>query len=81
MDPDEGIRILGALKGFLEGGFIFINRSTTNYVINFCDRVHDKNSGLYLPGGKEEFSYYSTSEAVWNMLRTKIVKPLNAWIY
>ncbi len=81
LDPDEGIRILGSMDGFKRGGFIFVTRSSSNYCVNFCDRVQDKTSGLDLPGGREEFHYVATAEEVWSTLKDQVSKPLNAWIY
>lgn len=81
LELDEGIRVLGALKGFEDGGFIFVTRSRGTYCVNFCGRVYEPSLGARVPGGKEEFHHVSSSMAVWDMIKGKSAAPFQAVIY
>ena len=81
LDPDEGIRILGNIPEFKKGGFIFINKPSDYFIVNFCDRVYDKQHMINLPGGKDEFvKYYSSDEVLVN-LKIKFAIPFTAALY
>ena len=81
LDPDEGIRILGNMPEFKKGGFIFINKPSSYFVVNFCDRVYDKQYMMNLPGGKDVFiNYYSPEEVLVN-LKIKFATPFIASLY
>lgn len=81
LDPDEGIRVEGGLSEFENGGFIFVTKSSKKYCVNVCDRVLDKDSNLYVPGGHDEWHYFSKVEKVQKVLRRMARKPLRAWFY
>ena len=87
LDLDEGIRILGFKEDFQGGGFIFIStvhsfiKSDHKYIINTTDRILNKESGIYLPGGKEEFLFTSDIKEVMEYIEKNALKPLKAWYY
>ena len=79
LDPDEGVRIIGSLSG--KDVFIFITRSSNEYCVNLCDQVYDKDLEAIVPGGREEWLHASTPDEVWDLIASRIKKPLEAWIY
>ncbi len=87
LDLDEGVRLLGYKEDFQGGGFIFIStvhslmKSNQKYCINTAERILNEESGLYLPGGKEEFRYTSDIEEVMKYIDKNASKPLQAWYY
>tara|TARA_B100000749_G_C18390917_1_gene450212 strand:- start:279 stop:584 length:306 start_codon:yes stop_codon:yes gene_type:complete len=81
LDPDEGIRILGNMSEFKKGGFIFINKPSNYFIVNLCDRVYDKQYMINLPGGKDEFINYSSSDEVLVNLKIKFAIPFIAALY
>ena len=87
MELDDGVRLLGCNKDLQGGGFIFIStvhslmKSNQKYCINTAERILNEESGLYLPGGKEEFRYTSDIEEVMKYIDKNASKPLQAWYY
>ena len=87
LDLDDGVRLLGYKEDFQGGGFIFIStvhslmKSNQKYCINTAERILNEESGLYLPGGKEEFRYTSDIEEVMKYIDKNASKPLQAWYY
>jgi len=87
LDLDDGIRVQGCIRDRPGGGFIFIStvNSATNltqkYCVNTSDRIFNKKANMYLPGGKEEFLYYSEVEEVIKYIKKNAAKPLKAWYY
>ena len=87
LDLDEGVRLLGFKKDSEDGGFIFIStvhsliKSNQKYCINITDRIFNDESGIYLPGGKEEFLYAPNVEEVMKYIEKNALKPLKAWCY
>ena len=81
MDQDEGIRIVGDVKGFKAGGFIFVARSTSKYCINICDRVFDPVKKTYSVGGNDVWFYFETFEEAWAKLVTLVKNPIEAYAY
>jgi len=45
LDEDEGIRIFGRVKGFRNGGFIFLGIYVERYCVMIRDRVWDPRRG------------------------------------
>ena len=87
LDLDEGVRLLGYKEDFQGGGFIFIStvhslmKSNQKYCINTAERILNEESGLYLPGGKEEFLYAPNAGEVMKYIEKNASKPLRAWCY
>lgn len=85
LDLDEGIRVIGSFKSLRGGGFIFISTvhtsSPENYCINISERIYDEGAKTDLPGGKEEFHYFSDAEEVFRFVERNAAKPLQAWSY
>lgn len=85
LDLDEGIRVVGSFKALRGGGFIFISTvhtsSPENYCINISERIYDEGAKTYLPGGKEEFHYFSDADEVFRFVERNAAKPLQAWSY
>lgn len=80
-EQDEGIRILGSAQDFVNGGFIFITKHSCGYCINLCDRIWDEGLKAEVPGGREDWCYVSSAEEVWEAIKQKIKRPLQAWVY
>jgi hypothetical protein len=81
LELDEGIRIIGSDSRFKRGGFIFITKQAEKYCVNICDRIFDIEYSSYIPGGKEEFLYFSDPNEVFEQLNNRMKKPLSAWFY
>jgi hypothetical protein len=85
LDLDEGIRVVGNFKALRGGGFIFISTvhssAPESYCANISERIYDKGAKMYLPGGKEEFRYFSDADEVFRFVEANAVKPLQAWSY
>jgi hypothetical protein len=85
LDLDEGIRILGCFKNLRGGGFIFVTTvhtaSELKYCVNVAERIYNNESGIYLPGGKETFLYFSDSEETYGYVERHAARPLQAWCY
>lgn len=81
LDPDEGIRIKGSVKGFLKGGFIFVTKTGSKYCINITDQIFDEESTSYVPGGKETWMYADTVSQAFKIVKERMKVPLEAWSY
>jgi hypothetical protein len=81
LDADEGVRVVGRMKGLKGGGFIFINRTRRGFAINTCDRVFDRRHGLYVAGGMGEVFEVGSLDEVIAFLRRNAKKPLRAVWY
>ena len=81
LDFDAGIRIKGSLSEFSEGGFIFLGRSTEGFIVNVCDAVRDKKTGLLLAGGKEKWLKFKDLDEVMKFILKAAQRPLKAYLY
>ncbi len=87
LDLDDGVRLLGFKEDFQGVGFIYIStvhsllKSNQKYCINTTERIFNEESGIYLPGGKEEFRYASDAKEVMKFIKKNALKPLRAWYY
>jgi len=81
LDEDEGIRVLGRVEGFANGGFIFVSRFRERFCLNICDRVWDENTGTYTVGGRDVWLYFDDINSAWNRLTSLIAHPVKAWFY
>lgn len=86
LDLDEGVRVLGRIGGLRGGGFIFVTTShsaepSQKYCVNTTERIYDKEAKTYLPGGREEFLYFSDVEEVTKYLEENAARPIKAWYY
>ncbi|MFQ6134193.1 MAG: hypothetical protein ACE5KU_00055 [Nitrososphaerales archaeon] len=87
LDLDEGVRVLGRIEGLRGGGFIFITtshsatESSQRYCVNTAERIYDEEAKMHLPGGREEFLYFSDVEEVVKYIEKNADKPLRAWNY
>ena len=81
MDLDCGIRILGNITGFAHGGFIFITKMGEQYTVNMTERVLFKDGKTLVPGGRANWFYTDDSEKTWLIIKDKLLRPFEAWIY
>jgi len=81
LDEDEGIRVVGNVEGFANGGFIFVSRFREKFCLNICDRVWDEKTETYTVGGRDVWLYFDDVDAAWNRLKSLIAYPLKAWFY
>ena len=81
MDQDEGIRIVGDVEGFKNGGFVFVAKSASRYCMNICDRILDPVKKTYSVGGNDAWFYFETFEEAWKKLRTLVKNPIEAYAY
>ena len=81
MDEDEGIRIVGQVNNFKNGGFIFVAKSGNRYCINICDRDLDPSNKTYFVGGNDIWLYFDTFEEAWQKLKPLVAKPIDAYSY
>lgn len=87
LDLDDGVRVLGCIEDLRAGGFIFIatlhspTRPSQKYCVNTAERIYDEEAKLFLPGGREEFLYFSEAEDVIKYIEKNAAKPIRAWYY
>jgi hypothetical protein len=81
LDEDEGIRIFGRVKGFRNGGFIFLGIYVERYCVMIRDRVWDPKRGAYSVGPRRKYLYFHSMEELWEFLKGAIERPLKAWLY
>ena len=81
LDEDEGIRVLGNAKEFVNGGFIFVSRFREKFCLNICDRVWDEKTETYTVGGRDVWLYFDDVDSAWDRLKSLIAYPVKAWLY
>jgi len=81
LDEDEGIRVLGNVKEFVNGGFIFVSRFREKICLNICDRVWDEKTETYTVGGRDVWLYFDDVDSAWVRLKSLIAYPVKAWLY
>lgn len=81
LDEDEGIRVLGNVEGFANGGFIFVSRFREKFCLNICDRFWDEKTKTYTIGGRDVWLYFDDMDSAWSRLKSLIAQPLKAWLY
>jgi len=81
LDEDEGIRVLGKVEGFANGGFIFVSRFRDKFCLNICDRVLDEKTGTYAVGGRDVWLYFDDFDSAWSRLKSLVAEPVKAWLY
>ena len=81
MDQDEGIRILGNIKRFKGGGFIFVTKTDDRYCLNIVDRIYDSTKNIDTVGENDEWIYFHDFEELWDKLKNLIRNPLEAYAY
>ena len=81
MDQDEGIRIVGEVEGFKNGGFIFVAKSGDRHCVNVCDRILNPDTKTYAVGGNDLWLYFESFEEAWDKLKTLVRNPLEAYAY
>jgi len=81
LDEDEGIRVLGKVEGFANGGFIFVSRFRDRFCLNICDRIWDERTKTYTVGGRDVWLYFDDFDSAWNRLKSLIADPVKGWLY
>ena len=76
MDRDEGVRIKADVKGFKDGGLIFITPSGDGYFINLTE--HKKNQQTKVA---EKWKFADNVAEIMKFVETNRSKPLESWSY
>lgn len=81
LDEDEGIRLIGGLKDFSHGGFLFVTKSVKGYCVNLVDRVWDEKKRRYNVGGRDRWVYRTDFQKAWEFVRARVKRPVEGWLY
>jgi len=81
LEGDEGLRIVGNVRGFAGGGFLFVGFHQGKYRVNVCDRILDRRKRTYTAGRGGEWHEFDSFEEAWRFVRPMIGRPVRAWIY
>lgn len=60
---------------------MFVARSDSRYCLNLCDQVLDEETGLYVPGGREYWTYVESVAQVLAYVRARTSPKLTAYAY
>jgi len=81
LEEDEGLRIVGNMRRFAGGGFLFIGIRQGKYRVNICDRIWDRRKRAYTAGEGGEWHEFESFEEAWKFVRPMTRRPVQAWIY
>jgi len=81
LEEDEGLRIVGEVRGFNGGGFLFIGFHQGKYRVNICDRICEGKKRIYKAAKGGEWYGFDSFEEVWRFIRPLVKRPVRAWVY
>jgi len=80
LEEDEGLRIVGNMRKFAFGGFLFVGIRQGKYRINICDRIRNRQTVFTAGRGGEWHEFQSFMDA-WKFIMPRIRHPVRAWVY
>jgi hypothetical protein len=81
LDLDEGIRFIAKVPGYDDKCFVFVTKCDDKICVTTKERIYDKESKHYVPGGKELWKYFETPEAAWEYVSKLLETPVEAYYY
>jgi hypothetical protein len=81
LELDEGIRFLANVPDHPAKSFIFITKCDEKICVTIKERIFDKLLNEYVPGGREEWKYFETSELAWEYITKLLKPPIEAYYY
>lgn len=81
LEEDEGLRVVGKMRGFAGGGFLFMGFHQGKFRVNVCDRILDRKKRTYSAGRGGEWHEFDSFEEAWDFVRPIIRRPVQAWVY
>lgn len=81
LEEDEGLRIVGKVRRFTSGGFLFIGFHQGKYRVNICDRIREGKKRTYAAAKGGEWYEFDSFDEVWSFVRPMVRRPVRAWVY
>lgn len=75
------MRVVGNMRRYRGGGFVFVGIRQGKYRVNMCDRIWDGKKRVYLAGEGGEWREFESFEDVWRFIRSVARRPVQAWVY